>query len=124
MLTVVTDEGERTYADGALDADAVASIVGWELKPEGLCRGDECVPYRGDADLEAVAAALRRPVATEQLPDGHTVAVVGASTVDRAATASSRRAPSFSLPSLTGDGTVSLDDHDGHKRLLLAWASW
>jgi hypothetical protein len=120
--TVITDEGARSYAE--LDAAAVAAITGWELKPEGLCRGDECVPYRGEADLASVAAALRRPVAAETLDDGASVVVVGAAAAERASALASGWAPSFSLPSVADDATVSIDDHAGHKRVLFAWASW
>jgi hypothetical protein len=122
VYTVITDDGTRRY--DVVDDDTVAAVTGWELKPEGLCRGDECVPYRGGADLVSVAAALRRPIATEALDDGGTVVVVGAAAADRAATSADGRAPSFTLPSVGGDGTVSIVDHAGHKRVLFAWASW
>ena len=35
-----TTDGDRFLVDPAAFHDA----LGWELKPEGLCRGDVCVP--------------------------------------------------------------------------------
>ena len=47
-ITILGDEvatvaGE--WADGCplIEADALSAAVGWTLKPEGLCSGDQCV---------------------------------------------------------------------------------
>ena len=53
-----------------IDSSRLAEIVGWELKPEGLCRDVACVPvpdrsvleHRDGVNLAAVAVALGRPV--------------------------------------------------------------
>src|SRR6185436_20994650 len=41
-------------------------VTGWQSKPEGLCRGERCVPFRSaDAatvDLAAAAVALAMPL--------------------------------------------------------------
>src|SRR6476469_7190960 len=39
-------DGDRVL----LDAGALGELTGWQLKPEGLCRADVCVPVR-DPDL-------------------------------------------------------------------------
>jgi peroxiredoxin len=133
-LTVV--DGDRTVeldaslGDGTvlLGTDDLERATGWELRPEGLCRGDACVPVRGrDAlvdgdrvDLVGVAEALRRPLALE--PEA-AIAVLGDAADERAAELTDLRAPAFTLPDVDG-GEVSLADHGGRKRLLLAWASW
>ena len=46
-----TTDGDRLL----VDAGAFHQALGWELKPEGLCRGDICVPV---ADPGALAAYL------------------------------------------------------------------
>ena len=57
MATILT--GEETHEVGAvarpatllLDPTTLREVTGWELKPEGLCRDDVCVPTRGRADV-------------------------------------------------------------------------
>ena len=134
-LTVVTADGTSEVAaavDGErilLEPAALAEATGWELKPEGLCRGELCVPVRptdgvavdGRVDLGAMAAVMRRPLAVEL--DGVAVAVLGEAAADRAAAMASAVAPPFDLETVDG-GRVTLDQFAGRKRLLHAWASW
>src|SRR2546426_2312693 len=66
---------EATVNGGAirLSPGALEETLGWELKPQGLCRGDTCVPVRDRAalvhdegiDLAALARLLDRPLAVE-----------------------------------------------------------
>jgi hypothetical protein len=119
----------RVRPDGLRLAPAeVARALGWELRPEGLCRGDVCVPVRDRAmlvdddgiSLAALARVLDRPLAVD-VDEG--VAVLGASAAGRAARLASREAPDLTLPDL--DGRLhSLRDQRGKKTLLIAWASW
>jgi hypothetical protein len=109
-------------------ADTVRAALGWELEPQGLCRGDTCIPVRPEhgllhpdgIDLGALAAALHRPLA---LDVDERVAWLGASAADRGALLRSLDAPDFSLPDVSGR-LHSLGDQRGRKVLLLAWASW
>jgi hypothetical protein len=132
-VTVITD-GEVTVA-GYRDGDALLvdeadllTATGWELKPEGLCQGDLCVPVRdrsalvraGKLVLGGLAAAVRRPFAAEPAAG---IAVLGTSAADAGAALSSLRAPDFTLPEMSGS-EVSLRDFAGKKRLLVAFASW
>ena len=118
--------GERVR----IAADAVHSALGWELKPEGLCRGDLCTPIdaaqrrallsQGDIDLHALASALRRPLA---LDASERVAALGTAADERAGRLATLEAPDFTLPDL--DGRMhSLSDQRGKKVLLIAYASW
>lgn len=111
--------------------DALKSGLGWELKPEGLCKDGACVPVRnrdalvpnaGDdrVDLAVLASLLRRPLAVE--PDAR-VAVLGAAAAERASQLATLEAPDFELPDLAGR-THRLSDHRGKKVLLVAYASW
>ena len=102
--------------------------IGWELKPEGLCRGDVCVriPDRsslvvdGKVDLQGLANLLDRPVAIDA---DESAAAFGTPRADRAAQMHSLEAPDFTLPDLNGN-LHSLSQHRGKKVLLIAHASW
>ena len=137
-LTLIDqDGGTRTAAaetDGGgvrLAGDALPDATGWSVEPQGLCRGDVCVPLRGrdlvrddgSVDLTAFAETVGLPLALElDGPDGP-VAVLAEAGPERTAALSSGLAPAFTLPDLDGN-PVSLHDFDRRKRLLLAWASW
>ncbi len=113
-----------------LASDAVHSALGWELKPEWLCRGVVCRPVdpaqrealfsEGEVDLHALAAALRRPLA---LDAAEGAAALGTAADERAARLATLDAPDFTLPDLEGR-MHSLSDHRGKKVLLIAYASW
>jgi hypothetical protein len=102
-------------------ADEFARVAGWRLEPEGLCRGDRCVPFLSDdgvVDLAAAAAALSTPL----VHDGaHGLWALGAQAGGRALT--SAAAPELELPEFRG-GSFRLSSLRGSKVLLLAWASW
>ena len=111
-----------------LPVDAVEDALGWELKPEGLCRGAVCIPVRdrsalerdGGIDLEALADALGRPLA---LDVDERAAALGTPAADRTQSMASLEAPDFTLPDLEGR-MHSLSEHRGKKVLLIAYASW
>ena len=131
----ILDEGAPREVPARVDGDrvrlapeAVRSALGWELKPEGLCRGDVCVPVRDRArladpdgiDLAALADALGRPLALDAAAGA---AALGTAAAERAAALASLDAPEFSLPDL--DGKVhALSEQRGKKVLLVCWASW
>jgi hypothetical protein len=120
-----TPEGERLWLAPA----ELRAATGWELKPEGACRDDVCVPVPpgaqlaragGAVDLVALAALLSRPVVHE---DTEHVWLVGEAAEERRAALESLEAPDFALPDLSG--TVHrLSDYRGRKVFLVAWASW
>ena len=133
-LTLI-DDGRTATAEGTVHGEAmrlapgaVGKALGWELKPQGLCRGDTCVPVRDRAalvhddgiDLVALAGLLDRPVA---LDASEGVAVFGTAAADRAQRLAAMEAPDFTLPDLQGQ-LHSLRDQRGKKTLLIAWASW
>ena len=133
MITVLGDEvatATGEWADGRplIDPEGLAAAVGWTLKPEGLCRDDQCVLV-GDGsaikvgdklDLAAVANAVDQPTVVD--PDAGIV-VLGQPNGSRRAALQDRQAPDFTLFDL--DGTShSLSDYAGKKRLLVAFSSW
>jgi hypothetical protein len=112
-----------------LSAAAVAQCLGWERKPEGLCRGDVCIPARrlrgvegddGLIELSALAALLGRPLAVDIEARA---AFLGVGAPDRAAGLARFEAPEFTLPDLDGQ-LHSLAQHRGKKVFLATWASW
>ena len=111
-----------------LSAAALRDALGWELKPQGLCKDERCVPITGHADLVSddgvdlagFAALLARPLALDA--EAH-VAYLGTAADDRAAQLASLQAPDFTLPDLAGQ-LHSLSDYRGKKILLVAYASW
>ena len=125
---VATATGE--WADGRplVEPDALSAAVGWTLKPEGLCRDDQCVLV-GDGslirvgdklDLAAVANAVDQPTVVD--PDAGIV-VLGQPNATRQAALRDRVAPDFTLADLDG-ADHSLSDYTGKKRLLVAFSSW
>ncbi len=132
-LTIIDTDVHRITGtiDGGrllIDPGSFAATLGWELKPEGLCRGDVCVPVAdpgplvvaGRLDLATVAAALGRPVVIDADAG---IAAVGLSTDERRRALDGLEAPDFRLPDL--DGTAhGLDEWQGRKKLLVTFASW
>lgn len=109
-------------------AESLDELIGWTLKPEGLCRDERCViiPDRsaiesdGRVSLEALAGHLDRPVVVD---DAAGLVAIGAERQQRRSALNDRRAPDFSLPDL--DGTWhALSDHRSKKKLLVAFSSW
>lgn len=132
MALTVIDEGARTidgdFAGGLAFAGAsgVHDALGWDLKPEGLCRADVCVPLPASAtndgrvDLAAAARALGRPAVVDA--DLGVVALALPSEARQRAL-DDLRAPAFTLPDLDG-APHDLAEWDGRKRLLIAFSTW
>lgn len=134
--TVISDRGATSvdvnddHRDGQVWAapEVVFEVLGWEVKPQGLCRGEVCVPASsalrpdesGRVDLVAVAEALSRPTLVDASVNS---LVVGSSAVDRSAALEGGQLPAFELPDL--DGAVHRSEEWlGRKMLLVAFASW
>ena len=96
--------------------------TGWLQKPEGLCRGEQCVPFRSVepavVDLAAAAVALGMPLVHDA---AHGLWALGAEAGGRALR--SAVAPELELPDFRG-GSFRLSSLRGTKVLLVAWASW
>ena len=108
--------------------ESLRAATGWELKAEGLCKDDACVPVRDRAaladasgvDLAAFARALDRPLA---LDVAERAAALGISAAERSARMATLEAPDFELADLAGR-RHRLSHHRGKKVLLIAYASW
>ncbi len=137
MVTLLTESGEYALAGaeastGALwcPAREADTATGWVAKPEGLCRGEVCVPLpagrerefldSGRINLAALWRHLGQPAVHSER--GHAW-VLGRSGRERRAALASLEAPDFSLPDPSGR-THRLSDHRGKKVFLVTWASW
>jgi hypothetical protein len=114
-----------------LPLDAVHRTTGWQLKPEGVCKGDVCVPippHRHDefvrADKSFNLAEFARHLGQAVVhDDAHGVWFFGEATEARRNHLLTLEAPEFTLPDIEGK-MHSLSDYRGKKVLLLSWASW
>ncbi len=111
-----------------VSADMLEELIGWTLKPQGLCRDERCVivPDRAvlgsddSVSLPAVAELLDRPIAVDESAG---LVAIGVEREQRRSALRDRKAPDFSLPDL--DGTWhALSDHRSKKKLLVAFSSW
>ncbi len=134
MLTLIDPDGAEhalDHRDLVVPADALAAATGWELKPEGLCRGETCVPLFGRSvapepgwvDLEVWAETLGLLLVRDAEVDAEVGAIALVPSAATRAATQDGRAPSLTLPDVDGD-PVSFDDLSGHKRVLVTWASW
>ena len=105
-----------------LDIDAVefAAVTGWEIKPEGACKADMCVPLATGA-FDAAAAADRLGMAIVHDPD-QSLWAIGPESVSGRALATAT-APELQLSDLDGN-PFRLSSLRGQKVLLVAWAPY
>lgn len=137
MITVIHASRETQLPDSAadgeslwLDATAIETATGWAWKPQGLCRGDLCVPLPpahaqalvqdGHLDLAAMWRRSGQPVAHDR---ASRTWVLGTGADQRGAALASLEAPEFELPDLAGT-PHRLSAHRGRKVFLATWASW
>jgi len=101
--------------------------TGWELRPEGLCRGDRCVPFAasdsenaapGTVDVRMVAERMRMPLVSDER---HGLWALGPEAGGHVLE-SAQLAP-IVLPDVDG---VPFDFTSlrGKKVVISAWASW
>ena len=98
--------------------------TGWELKPEGACRGEVCIPLvdppEGDSvDVAALASQMNLPLVADE---NHPVWAVGPASVS-GRTLISAEAPELVLPDLDGN-PFALSSLRGQKVLLVAWSPY
>lgn len=138
-ITILSDVGAaevqpQAQPDGGdglwLAADDLAGATGWTMRPEGLCRGDVCVPAPaadrasyvkdGAVNVAAFWARMGAPVAMSDTGDAWSLGEAADARADQLA---SLDAPDFALPDLDGRAH-RLSDYRGKKVFLATWASW
>jgi hypothetical protein len=137
MVTLLTESGEYALADAEASttelwcpAREAAAATGWAAKPEGLCKGEVCVPLPAGREREFVdggrinLAALWRHLGQPAVRSerGHAW-VLSESARERKAALASLEAPDFALPDPSGR-MHRLSDYRGKKVFLVTWASW
>lgn len=94
--------------------------TGWEIKPEGACKGEVCVPLGGgDFDLTNAASRLGMALVADE-PRGRW-ALGPESVGDRALTTA--EAPELILNDLDGN-EFRLSSLRGQKVLIVSWAPY
>ena len=108
----------------SVPVEVLACQTGWEVKPEGACRDERCVPLPpgalrdGQVDLPAFADRLGMPLLHDE--DAGLWALGPESGGPALTTVT---APDLVLPLLTGE-PFALSALRGKKVLIAAWASW
>jgi hypothetical protein len=140
MVTILGSNGAVAIAGARCEAAnlwvPVADLpaLGWELRPEGVCRGDLCVPIPKGRErdfvreeggtrsfnVSALASLRRQPVVRTEAED---VFAIGEASSDRAELLRGGVAPDFALPDLSGR-VHRLSEYRGRKVFLVSWASW
>lgn len=102
-----------------------SSTTGWDAKPEGMCRGELCVPAPGaltdgTVDVEVAAGRLGMPIVHDAV---HGVWSLGPATATgRTLSSAIARFPS-SLIDAMGRG-FDFASLRGRRVIMIAWASW
>jgi peroxiredoxin len=124
--------GVTVHDDEVLLAPAdLAAVLGWRLEPEGLCRGDVCVPVRdrsqveprgegAGVSLQGVATALGRPLVVD-LDAG--IAAIGPPRAGRRQALAGGPLPDLALPDVDGQ-VLDLASLRGRKAVVVAFATW
>jgi peroxiredoxin len=116
VILIDVDGREHALPGGLSDEPALAAALGWELKPEGLCRDETCVPLLGRPVVDALGLLVAHD-------EDAGVAAVAQSAETHQRELNGGRAPRLDLQDVDGN-PVSFDDLAGHKRVLVTWASW
>ena len=96
--------------------------TGWEIKPEGACRGDVCVPLgRGSGGFDPVAAAERLGMAFVT-DDASGLRAIGPATIGERAL-STAVAPELVLYDIDG-AEFRLSSLRGQKVVIVSWAPY
>jgi hypothetical protein len=119
-------EGENLWLSSA----DFTGATGWELKPQGACLGDRCVPIPagresefvrpGSFNISALARHLGQPIVRDEQ---HALWSFSEAPDEIGNRLLSLDAPDFTLPDLEGK-LHSLSDYRGSKVMLMSWASW
>ena len=102
-------------------ADEFAAATGWEIKPQGACKGEVCVPL-GAGPFDARTAAEKLGMAMVEDVDAGLWAF-GPETIGGRAL-STAEAPDLVLPDVLTGEPFHLASLRGQKVLLAAWAPY
>ena len=110
------------FRSARVSAAELDRVTGWALKPEGLCRGERCVPFvtasHDRIDLADVARTLGTPLVEEPRAGLWALGPEAGGKALETATL-----PDITLPDLSGR-PFRFASLRGRKALIVAWASW
>ena len=104
-----------------ITAEEFQAGTGWEIKPEGACKGDICVPLDRTAGFDLVSATDRLRMALVHDADAGLWAIGPESLGDRALVTA--EAPELALPDLDGN-EFRLSSLRGQKVVIVSWAPY
>jgi hypothetical protein len=104
-----------------ITSDEFATATGWEIKPQGACKGEVCVPLSG-RDFHVLAAAEKLGMAVVH-DETAGLWAIGPETVGGRAL-STAEAPDLGLPDVLTGERFHLSSLRGQKVLLAAWAPY
>ena len=104
-----------------IGADRFAAGTGWQIKPQGACKGEVCVPLAPSAGFDLVATAERLRMALVADEQAGIWALGPESLGDRALV--SATAPELVLEDLAGQA-FRLSSLRGQKVVLVSWAPY
>ena len=97
--------------------------TGWQIKPEGACKSDVCIPLRGQTgstlNVELLAKDMHLPLVAE---DSEQCWALGPESIG-GKTLTTALAADMTLPDLDGN-LFSLSSLRGKKVLVYAWAPY
>jgi hypothetical protein len=105
-----------------IGADAFTNATGWEIKPEGACKGEVCVPLGGAGEpFDVARTAGKLGMAVVHDDDAGLWALGPESLGGRALT--TVVAPELELPDVDGK-PFRLSSLRGQKVVLVSWAPY
>jgi hypothetical protein len=102
-----------------IDAPTFTAATGWEIRPEGLCKAEVCVPLTGEFSLETTAPRLGMALAYD---DESGLWALGPETIGGRALVTAQ-VPELVLPDLDGN-PFHLSSLRGTKVVIVAWAPY
>ena len=102
-----------------IDADAFQAGTGWEIKAEGACKGEVCVPLADGFELLSTAERLGMALVHDA---EHGLWALGPESVSGRALVTAE-APELVLPDLDGN-EFHLSSLRGQKVVVVAWAPY
>ncbi len=102
-----------------INAESFHAATGWEIKPEGACKGDVCVPLPDGFSLAHAADRLGMAVVEQQ---GGGRWAVGPESLNGRALVTAE-APELVLDDIDG-AEFRLSSFEGKKVVLVAWAPY
>lgn len=106
-------------------ASEFSEVTGWDAKPQGMCRGEVCVPAPGalnndTVDVVRAAERLGMPIVHDEA--NKVWAIGGATATGRALSTAEARFPTSLIDAM--GNAFDFASLRGRRIIMVAWASW